>query len=153
MRRVHVRRGGSLLLLSVLAACGGGGAGGGVPLPTIPAGPYHSVSFKGIHGAPDTVRTNVGTIVSNGTDALTDAGSTQNQNGVISADPGGPVVRYSVSLSGDLSLKDDLGTEHFRGGMILGGEMAGVTARQVSSKSRMVALSIVPARYMPAAAL
>src|ERR1700723_482308 len=31
--------------------------------------------------------------------------------------------------------------------------MAGVTARQVSSKSRMVALSILPARSMPATAL
>jgi hypothetical protein len=123
----RLRRGLPLALVSFLAACGGGG-GGGAPPPTLAAGPYHSVTFKGLHGSPDTLRTHVGTFVSNGIDRITDAGSTVNENGVISADPGGPVVPYSLSPDGVLSLHDGLGTEHFRGGLTLDGKMMGVAA-------------------------
>jgi hypothetical protein len=86
------------------------------------------VGFKGLNGAPDTVRTNVGTFVSDGVSTLTDAGSTENANGVISLDPGGPVIPYSLTAEGVLSLLDGLGTEHFRGGATLGGKLFAVGA-------------------------
>ena len=125
MASSRLRRAVLFAAFSVLAACGH--SGGGDPAPALSAGPFHSIGFKAIHGSPDTLTTNVGTVVSNGV-TLTDAGSTQNENGAVTADPGGPVVPFSVTPAGVLSLTDGLGTENFRGGVILGGDMAAVAA-------------------------
>lgn len=124
--RASVRRAAALLLVSFLAACGGGG-GTGEPLPTLAAGSYHSVSVKGFHGPPDNMRTNVGTLLSDGVSLITDAGSIENENGLITPDPGGPVIPYSLSSEGVLSLSDGLG-EHFRGGLTAGGTTLGLAA-------------------------
>jgi hypothetical protein len=127
MAGARLRRAGVLSLSSVLCACGHSG-GGGDPLPALAAGPFHSVGFRAIHGAPDTLTTNVGTLLSNGVDSLTDAGSTENVNGTISADPGGPVIPFTLSPAGVLSFEDASAIEHFRGGVALGGDLAAVAA-------------------------
>jgi hypothetical protein len=124
--KARLRRCVSLTLVSFLAACGGGGGAGGA-LPTLPAGEYHAVTFKGFHGPPDNVRTNVGPLLSDGVSTLTDAGSIENENGVISADPGGPVIPYSISPDGVISISDSLG-EHFRGGLTAGGKTFALAA-------------------------
>src|SRR5687768_14798042 len=111
-------RGAVLALISVLAACGSGG--GSTPR-AVPSGSYHSVVFKGIHGSPDNVRTHVGTSLWNGIDTLTDVGSLQNENGVISTDPGGPVIPFTLSEEGVLSVRNSAGTEILRGGVIKSG--------------------------------
>jgi len=126
-RRAGFRRCLALASISFLAACGGGGGTAGA-LPTLSAGAFHSITFKGFHGPPDHVRTNVGVLLSDGVSLLTDAGSIENDDGVIGTDPGGPVVPYSLSADGVLSLHDGFGTDHFQGGVAAGGKTFGLAA-------------------------